>query len=322
MKVAFITEMYIQGKVPVNFTNTRTEFAWMHAMDADHFHTSFIPEVKDYDKVFFIFPKGKTFLSAEGSSLVEAINPVSNLLTNGVANVELLKSNNKEVYFIQEGPTWWFNNYELVDQINFIKMIRTSDGMYAHNQSDVAFWKGYTQSVFVMPTLMIEETIKHLEWKPQDKTIIGGNFARWYGGMQSYIVAQEIGLPIYTISSHAQRELEDQIVQHLPRVAWTNWMHQLSEFKYAIHLMPTVAAGTFALNCAYFGIPCIGNEKVDTQRFCHPELAVDVEDVEQAAYLAKRLKKDELFYEHCSKTAKENYRKHYDIQVWKSKIGL
>jgi hypothetical protein len=101
---------------------------------------------------------------------------------------------------------------------------------------------------------------------------------------------------------------------------WTDWMKQLSEFKYAVHLMPTIAAGTFSLNCAYFGIPCIGNEKVDTQRLCHPELSVDVNDVEQAVYLAKRLKKDELFYEHCSKTAKENYKKLYNIEKFKEKI--
>jgi len=44
--------------------------------------------------------------------------------------------------------------------------------------------------------------------------------------------------------------------------------------------MLTIAAGTFSLNCAYFGIPCIGNEKVDTQRLCFPELSVDVENIE------------------------------------------
>ena len=72
-------------------------------------------------------------------------------------------------------------------------------------------------------------------------------------------------------------------------------MSALSTFKYAVHLMPTIAAGTFSLNCAYFGIPCIGNKKVDTQRLCHPELSVDVEDVEKARTLAKMLKEDPLF---------------------------
>jgi hypothetical protein len=86
--------------------------------------------------------------------------------------------------------------------------------------------------------------------------------------------------------------------------------------------MPTVAAGTFSLNCAYFGIPCIGNNKVDTQRLCHPELSVDVNDLDTARKLAIRLRDDSAFYDDCSKIALENYKKHYNINIWKNKIGL
>ncbi len=44
-------------------------------------------------------------------------------------------------------------------------------------------------------------------------------------------------------------------------------------------------------------------------------------DIEHARYLAKRLIKDEMFYEHCSKTAIENYKK-FNIYSWKNKINL
>jgi hypothetical protein len=173
-----------------------------------------------------------------------------------------------------------------------------------------------------MPTLMIDEIVKDIVWNPQDKAIIGGNFSHWYGGMQSYMASQYFDVPMYTISSHSQRSQEEGLVKHLPRVMWTDWMKQLSEFKYAVHLMPTIAAGTFSLNCAYFGIPCIGNEKVDTQRLCHPELAVDCEDVEKAVTLAKLLKNDKGFYDTCSQMAKENYKKHYNLELWKIKLDL
>ena len=104
-------------------------------------------------------------------------------------------------------------------------------------------------------------------------------------------------------------------------MSWDKWMGTLSTFKYAVHLMPTVAAGTFSLNCAYFGIPCIGNKDVDTQRLCHPELAVSVDDVEKARILANRLKNDKEFYNKCSKQCKELYRKHYDLNIWKKEIN-
>jgi hypothetical protein len=320
MNVAFLTEMGFQAKIPSNHTNMRTEFAWMNVTDADHYHISLVGDIIGYDKVFIIFPKGRVFLSAEGIQLVNEENPISKYLKIDI--VSKLKKYNKEVYIIQEGPSWWFHNYNMSDQINFINMVRSSDGIYAHNESDTKFWKGFTDKVFVIPTLMIEETIKDIKWNPQDKTIIGGNFSRWYGGMSSFVVAQEFENKIWTISSHAQRPQEEQLVNHLPRVMWTDWMKQLSEFKYAVHLMPTVAAGTFSLNCAYFGIPCIGNEKVDTQRLCHPMLSIDVDDIERATQLATRLKNDKDFYNECSKIAKSHYELNYKIENWKEKMNL
>lgn len=322
MKIAFLTEMGFTGKIPVDHTNMRTEFAWMHALNACHYNIRNFNQIISYDVVFIIFPKGKTYLSADGSTLSNNMNPISDLLTSDI--VSKLKQNNNKVFFIQEGPSWWFNDYELVDQINFINMIREADGLFAHNIHDTLFWKGYLDidKVHVIPTLMLTDHIPDVKWNPQDKAIIGGNFSRWYGGMQSYIVAQEFGVEMWTMTSHSKRAYEDQIVNHLPRVMWSDWMRQLSEFKYAVHLMPTAAAGTFSLNCAYLGIPCIGNEKMDTQRLCHPHLSVDVDNVAHAKDLAKKLATDSDFYLEMSNIAKINYQQHYDITVWKNKIGL
>ena len=97
---------------------------------------------------------------------------------------------------------------------------------------------------------------------------------------------------------------------------WNDWMRELSKFKYAVHLMPTVAAGTFSLNCAYFGIPCIGNKNVDTQLSCHPLLSIDVEDIYSARNLAKKLKDDKDFYDRCSRMAKDGYKSFYIKDNW------
>jgi len=168
---------------------------------------------------------------------------------------------------------------------------------------------------------MIDSIVRDIKPRPEDKVIIGGNFARWYGGFESYMVAQEFNVPIWGQTSHAMREGEDQLISHLPRVFWTDWMKQLSSFRYAIHLMPTVAAGTFSLNCAYFGIPCIGNIEVDTQRLCHPELSVDVSDIDKARTLAALLVNDKSFYEACSVSAKANYEKNYNLALFTNKIS-
>jgi hypothetical protein len=319
-KIAFLTEMGFEGRVPANHSNMRTEFAWMHALDADHRHLHHYTEIQGYDHVFIIFPKGKTFLSAEGSKLINGENPVSGLLASSF--IHTLKQNNKKVYYVQEGPHWWWNDYEIIDQINFYNMLAEVDTIFAHNYEDQKYYIGLfpNKVITTIPTLMIEDSIKDIECKSEEKAIIGGNFARWYGGFESYIVAQEFQVPIWGQTSHAMRDNESHLIQHLPRVMWTDWIKQLSTFKYAVHLMPTVAAGTFALNCAYLGIPCIGNNKVDTQKICHPMLSVDVEDINTDRQLATQLKKDKSFYEECSRVAKAGYEVAYSLDGWKDNI--
>ena len=323
MKIVFLTEMPFKGKIPATHSNMRTEFAWMHALDADHNNIHDYNQIVEYDHVFIIFPKGKLSLSADGSKIATIDNPSSTLLNSDL--IQTLKTNNKKVYYIQEGPVWWFNDYDIADQINFYNLLGSVDGIFAHNEYDTKFYKGLIPNadVNVIPTLLIEELLQEINSVKTDKVMIGGNFCHWYGGFQSYIVANEFNLPIWAQASHAKRAQEGELpnIHHLNRLTWIDWMTALSEFKYAIHLMPTRAAGTFALNCAYFGIPCIGYERLDTQQKCHPSLTIKVEDTESARKLAKRLANDSRFYDKCSREAKNNYRKHYDINIWNEKLN-
>jgi hypothetical protein len=322
MKIAFTSELPLRGKLPENHPNMRTEFAWINALDADHYPLPMSEHIENYDHVFIIFPKGQLNLNAVGAKIADTVNPTSRLLSSNW--LSSIKSKNKKVYFVQEGPHWIYTELEIADQIYFYNMLASVDAIFAHNESDVNYYKGLVPNkpVHTIPTLMVEDLIKDLEWKPEEKVIIGGNFARWYGGFESFIVAQEVNVPVWGQTSHATRENENQLVQHLPRVDWLYWMRQLSTFKYAVHLMPTVAAGTFALNCAYLGIPCIGNKDVDTQIKCHPDLSVSVADVRSARQLATKLKDDKAFYEECSKYAKANYKMQYSLEVWKQKMNF
>jgi len=322
MKIAFLTEMGFEGKIPSNHSNMRTEFAWMHALNADHKNLYHYREVKDYDHVFIIFPKGEVYLNAVGGKLVDKQNPVSNILKQFLTDT--LKLNNKKVHFVQEGPHWLWNDYEVEDQINYLNMIWSCDSIFCHNSSDSNYYSGLFpgKEVNVIPTLLIETLLGDISANPQDKTIIGGNFARWYGGFESYTVASAFNNPIWVQDSHAKRNEEPMMenLTHLPRLLWIDWMKELSTFKYAVHLMPTIAAGTFSLNCAYFGIPCIGNAEVDTQNLCHPDLSVDVSDIRYARKLAESLRDNKTFYDHCGQQAKKNYLKYYSLDNWKQKM--
>jgi hypothetical protein len=153
----------------------------------------------------------------------------------------------------------------------------------------------------------------------ENKAIISGNFTKWYGGFQSYIVASNYNCPIYVPTSHCKRSNEEQVpnLTHLPWIPWNQWMQQLSTFKYAVNLMPTIAAGTFSLNCAYWGIPCIGNKYVDTQLNLFPDLSVDINDVHAAHIISEQLK-EESYYACKSNEIKnmlhDSY--HFNLTKW------
>ena len=306
MKTAFLTEMGWHGKVPSNHPNMRTEMAWMHTLQSDHFNIHEYEQVKGYDVIFVILPKATVKLSAIG---IEMTTPGSDkdisIYTKPI--IEVLKKNNVKVCNVQEGPSWFFNEYDMPTQFNFYNQLAECDVLFAHNECDTHFYKGlFPQSrVAVIPSLMIPPPLSEPSVKT-DRAMIGGNFCRWYGGFQSYLVATSFNCPIFVPSMHCKRVGEEEVpnLTHLPYMTWIQWMQELSNYKYAVHLMPTVAAGTFAMNCAYWGIPCIGNEQVDTQSTLFTECSVAVDDIFAARLMAIQLRENKEFYDHASHYAR------------------
>ena len=293
--IAFFSESNFDGKIPRNFDNMRTEYAWYVGLNAVHHPIVNIPNMKDtmYDLGIVIIPKTK----------------IDQLMQFPL--IEQMRRVCKKIGFMQEGPYWYFQDYPMEQQIWFFNTLMEMDVIFGHNQADVDYFRGLTQNkhVYQNPSLMITDEIKPTH-EPEDRSgvIIGGNMVRWYGGFDSYIIAQEFEENIYAPSMGRKIEREDEMdIKHLPYMNWIEWMNNLSRFKYAVHLMPTYAAGTFALNCAYHGIPCIGYKGLDTQSKCHPQLTVNMNDLDGARRLANKLKNDNGFYETQSQTAKRNF---------------
>ena len=109
MSIAFFTEMNFKGKVPRNHTNMRTEFAWMVALDADHYNINEVPN-KHYDIGITIIPKN---------------NPQFNL--------DNLRQFCSKVAIMQEGPHWYFQDYTLDKQINYFNTLTSADIIFVHN---------------------------------------------------------------------------------------------------------------------------------------------------------------------------------------------
>jgi len=296
MSIAFFTEMGFEGKVPRNHSNMRTEFAWMCALNADHYNYKSIPN-KEYDLGIIIIPK-----------------------KNPNFDINTLKNCCSKIAVMQEGPHWYFQDYSLDKQIWYYNTLTSADIIFTHNKIDKKYYEGLTnhQDVRVLQSLMIEDSIGELNKIERKGVIIGGNFVNWYGGFDSYIVASEHYDKVVAPSMGRKQPGEEQLIEHLPYMNWKEWIHKLNEFKIGVHLMRTHAAGTFALNCAYLGIPCIGYEGLDTQEICHPDLTVKVGHLDEAKEILGKLKNNSYLYKECSSTAKENYKKYYHENIFNS----
>jgi hypothetical protein len=295
MKIAFFTEMDFTGKIPRTHENMRTEFAWMVALNADHYNINSLPS-KPYDLGIVIIPK-----------------------KNPNFDLQKLKTICSKVAVMQEGPHWYFQDYPLEKQIWYYNTLIESDIIFTHNESDKIYYQGLTEhkDVRVMKSLMIEDAVGKLDDVKRKGVIIGGNFVNWYGGFDSFMIAQEIENIIYAPSMGRKQPGEEQFVNHLPYMNWKQWIHKLNEFEIGVHLMRTHAAGTFSLNCAYLGIPCIGYEGLDTQEKCHPDLTVKLGDLKKAKELIKKLRDDKEFYLSCSNKSKNNYKQYFKEEIYK-----
>jgi hypothetical protein len=303
MKIAFFTEMGFNGKVPRNHPNMRTEFAWIVALGADHYNLNDTPDVTDYELGIIITPK----------NLPEKVN------------LERLKIFCKKIGVMQEGPFWFYQDYPLTNQINYYNNLMEADIIFAHNEQDRKYYKGLTnhKDVRVLPSLMISDAVGELPTEDRSGIMIGGNMVSWYGGFDSFMLASSVTNEIYQPQMGRKQDGESQLgINQLPYLQWNEWVKQLNKRKLGIHMMRTHAAGTFALNCSYLGLPCIGYEELDTQRILHPNLSVENGDIETARELVNKLWNDLDFYEENCILTKELYTKHYSEAVFKERFKI
>ena len=310
MKVVFFSESQINGKIPRDFSNARTEYAWMIALDAPHYNINNIPKEK-FDLGIVIIPKN-----------------------NPNVNLDSFRVCCDKVTVMQEGPHWFFQDYTVSQQFHYFNLLMSADWVYCHNESDVQYFLGLgCKDIRVMRSLMITDGLVSKSEKMVDnygdlpspnaykkpETIIGGNFVSWYGGFDSYMVARGIGNPISAPSMGRKQEQESLIedINYLPYMSWRDWITNLEQYNIGIHLMRTHAAGTFAMNCAFHEIPCIGYKGLDTQEILHPLTTVDVGDLKTANSIAKKLRDDEKFYNLCSHTIRKRFKGYYTEDAWK-----
>jgi len=294
LKIAFFSETGNNQRYPRDFANARTEVSWAITLEAPMCALDALPD-EHFDLGIVIIPKN-----------------------NPNVSLDFIRKCCDKVAIMQEGPHWYFQDYQIDKQFHYYNALMEADWVYCHNESDVKYYKGLgCKDVRVMRSLMIPAGIpSRSEWG--DGTIIGGNMVSWYGGFDSYMVAREIGNPIWAPSMGRKQPQEDAIqdISYMAYMNWREWITALSQFNIGIHLMRTHAAGTFAMNCSFHSIPCIGYRGLDSQEILHPNTTVEVGDLESAKEIALKLKNDEEFYKGCSEETQYRFNEFYTEEKW------
>lgn len=303
MKVAFFTEGGYTGKVPREHPNIRTDLAWICALEAEHIPIPYLRTVPDnsYDLGVLIIPKNKEHLF-------------------DFPLIEHMKRTCSKIATMQESTYWYWQDGSIQAQLWYHSILQDMDIIFCHNDPDLKYYKGITDvRCELLPTLMITDYVRQYDGERKG-VIVGGNWVSAYRGFDSYLIGKILDDNISAITTGRMKPDEKLLdINHIPWMNWIDFIYELSKHKYGVQL-GTAAAGTFNLNCAYLGIPCISYNTINTQKYLHPNLSVDDGDVEQARKLATKLASDEEFYKECSIQARENYEKLYSEEVFKKYI--
>ena len=124
-KIAWFSEMGFDGKTSRSHRNMRTEFAWFVALDAMHHNILKLKNLPNnsYDLGVIIIPKG-----------------VEHFINFDI--VGNLKRVCKKYAFMQEGPSWYFQDLSINNSFWFYNIMINSDFVLAHNDRDKEYYEG------------------------------------------------------------------------------------------------------------------------------------------------------------------------------------
>lgn len=312
MKIDYVlTEMGLSGKVPDNYPYMRVLETQIKALDAEHINIiAAIEDGKKYDgNAMVVLPKGP---------LEKDI--IKHLVTHHFDTILKLKGLFNEVYFYQDGEIGYWNQHIVTLQLWWYNNLMACDKIMVPNVTDVPYYRGMFDGkkigvvrsvMFYAPNTVVEK---------RNDAIISGPLTREYNGLEQAIVAKHCQPENIDVPPMGQERMpKDSFetannigIRYIQYMDWNNWMTNLSGYSYGVNMPGVTAAASFSLNCAFHGIPCIGDDKADTQRICFPETSVSKGDINSAVVIAKKLVNDKSFYDSVSKQAMENYRTQFN----------
>lgn len=304
-----LSEMGLIGKMPEDNPNMRVFESQVHAWDATHLpiHKVLNENTKYDGDVAVVLPKG---------NMDKEI--ISWLVNNHFDTFKDLREKfTGKVYWIQDGEAGYWNQQDVTLQLWWYNNVANCDGIICTNETEISFYSGMFPGKPISVARACMAYVPTIDVPREDKTIISGPLTREYNGLQQIIVAKRFANEIYIPPMGQERMPQDSWntadhlgVKYLDYMDWKTWMDQLGTYSYAVNLPGVTGTASFSMNCAWWGIPCIGDNMADTQRICYPKTSVDYNDIRSAVEIADKLKNPE-FYREVAEYASETVRKEF-----------
>lgn len=318
MNIKYVTsEMGFEGKFSKEYPHMRVFETQIYFLDAQHIPLS---NILQSNKVY----SGDLWWNIGKGGFDK---PYISFVYNNFHNtVDLLKERFDNVYIYQDGEIGWWNQVDMKLQVWWYNQLNTADKIFVPNETDVNFYRGLFPNtrLGVMRSVMTDEGLDKSKFlNKEDRAILVGPCTYEYNGFPQVLLAQKLAMPIDIPPMGEDRMPDDSWdmasnigVNYLKHMTWTDWMYNLSRYSYGFMLMNATAAGSFALNCAYHGIPCIGDKKADTQRILFPDLSVDTYEIGTASILLDKLRTDKSFYIDIAQKAREIYNSEFSKEKY------
>ena len=311
MRIAWFSEMGFSGQISKDYNNLKSDVALISCSGATHIPYNFPIKTEEFSNFDFVM-----------------VNCTRKFFTEPqlINRIDEIKKHCK-IGFFQEGPIYDWQDWEPREKDLWRSVMKKIDIYFCSNQRDIPYYMEYVNDgvpvKWLKSPINIEKINKHItDYKHRHGVLVGGTGCIWYNGDTSIDIADSINSVIFIPAMGRLKNTEPIYFSRLknktyilPYSDFDGWIENISNLKYAVHMMPTYAAGSFHTNMASLGIPCIGSEEIDTQRILFPELSLHTyRDIKKGKQLLKRLKEDKEFYHKVSKYAKEKVRE-WDLDI-------
>ena len=233
LNIAYVTEMGLHGRLRKDFKDFRTVESWIYGFNAFNipFKKLETQNLEEFDLFIVIIPKNN----------VGVCKKVIDLLPL------------EKTAIMQEGPCYYFQDCPAAENLKYVELLEKCKFILCHNIRDTDYFSQFNDTCVKLPTCCDTQ----LEFKRDEyskSAMMFGTFSSWYNGQTSYRILKETGFDVWMpmmgrFKKDEGIQTNNNKVKVLGYLPWFKFMEDIKNISIGCHMMPTMAASSYAIHC-------------------------------------------------------------------------